>query len=73
MSEKPRRVCNTCRYWDVHSLDALKGDCKAPDNHRYWRGKLAVGGTYLMDSFEGVVTSPRFSCQAHKFGEDSTP
>lgn len=65
MSEE--RKCKTCRYWDVHSLDMAKGDCKAPENHRYWRvqtSTLPKGMVALMDSFGPEETKPYYSCHA---------
>lgn len=54
--------CRTCRYWDIHSIDFKKGDCRAPDDHRYWRHKTADGIVALLDSFGPEETKPDFGC-----------
>lgn len=64
MSEAPERKCRTCRFWDVHSWPRpSKGDCRAPNLHRHWRGE-AAGVSFLMDGFGPEATGPLFTCNA---------
>lgn len=74
------RCCRTCRYWDVHSLDMRKGDCRAPSDHRYWHIQFGanasknVAGTYaLLDSFGREETRPDYSCGAWRKGQSEGP
>lgn len=69
MATTPDKRCENCRYWDVHSLDMLKGDCRAPEDHRYWKVPMPNGTYAMMDSFEGAVTGPNYSCQAWRAGQ----
>jgi len=66
--------CKTCRYWDMHSLDLLKGDCRAPNNHRYSRVPMTdangkVTSYAMMDSFGPEETKPNFTCGAWRRGQ----
>lgn len=55
--------CRTCRYWHHKGGSSTKGDCRAPDNHRYWR--VPMGDTMaLMDSFGPEVTKADDGCAA---------
>lgn len=63
------KACKTCRYWDVHSIDALKGDCRAPGDHRYSRVTFARGTVALLDSFGPEETKPNFVCGAWARGQ----
>lgn len=59
------KTCETCRYWDALSLEARKGDCRAPNLHRYWRVQSpAIRGLALMDSFGVDETLATHSCEA---------
>lgn len=68
----PDRICKTCRWWDVHSLQLTLGDCRAPGNHRYSRvlvtSKQPDGSEYrsyaMLDSFGPETTPPSFTCGA---------
>ena len=67
------RICDTCRWWDVHSVDARKGTCRANNGgglvHRYSRYKMAGGNVALFDSFEPAETLPRDTCGAWQLGQ----
>lgn len=68
--------CKTCRYWDAHSIDMLKGDCRAPNQHRYWHVPSVTklkGGFALLDSFGGEETKPDYGCHAWRFGQSDGP
>jgi hypothetical protein len=60
-----KKICRTCQYWNIHSIDMKMGDCMAPGDHRYWHvpitGKTSVA---MMDSFGREETKPNFSCAA---------
>lgn len=61
--------CKTCTHWDAHSIDLELGDCRAPDNHRYWHHhspNLKI--VALLDSFGPEETKPSYSCGAWKSG-----
>lgn len=63
------RKCRTCQYWNMHSIDMLKGDCMAPDDHRYWHHPIVSQKTgktsyAMLDSFGREETKPNFSCAA---------
>lgn len=60
------RMCRTCRYWNALSLDMLKGDCMAPDNHRYWRHTTQDGTRAMLDSFGKEETAPSYGCGRHE-------
>jgi hypothetical protein len=65
--EKREKRCETCRWWDAHSTDLLKGDCRAPEDHRYWRVPITdennrVKSYAMMDSFGREETRPDFGC-----------
>lgn len=72
LRESPKRVCKTCRWWDMHSLDLRLGDCRVTGNHRYSRvpivSKRPDGSEYhsyaLLDSFGPETTLPGFTCGA---------
>lgn len=73
-----KRECRTCDYWDMHSLDMVKGDCRAPDNHRYSHvpftspidGKRRLA---MMDSFGREETKPNFVCGRWKNTDEVSP
>lgn len=77
MTTMPIRQCKTCRYWDAHSTDLRKGDCKVPGDHRYTHGTIAGGAngnriSFILDSFGPEETLPSFSCGRWDSG-DSEP
>ena len=72
------RRCETCRWWDVHSLDLKKGDCrvtadKGMPQHRYSRVPMPEkDGTMhyaYLDSFGPEETGPHFVCGRWERGE----
>ena len=68
MLNRPKR-CETCRYWDVHSLDMRLGDCRAPGSHRYSRTPMPPDKNdaisfAMLDSFGPEETRPDFVCGA---------
>jgi hypothetical protein len=70
---KPDHRCENCRYWDIHSLGARKGDCRAPGDHRYYRVPMTdkagnVTSYAPMDSFGREETGPNFTCGAWDSG-----
>lgn len=67
LAVREEKNCRTCRWWDVHSTAAMKGDCKVPGDHRYSRvlitnPKTGHASYALLDSFGPEVTEPRFVC-----------
>jgi hypothetical protein len=73
-----KHCCRTCRWWDAHSIDERKGDCRAPNDHRYSHvplesvdyktGKVSRTIAYL-DSFGREETLPGFVCGAWQYGD----
>lgn len=76
------RNCKTCRWWNAHSNDLLKGDCMVPNGHRYSRVPVTTvdhrGKTWhsmaCLDSFSygKEETRPNFTCGAWASGEPAT-
>jgi hypothetical protein len=70
--DEPKHRCDTCRWWDVHSLEMRAGDCRAPGDHRYSRVLIESprpnGSVYrsyaMLDSFGPETTLPGFVCGA---------
>lgn len=62
------KICRNCRYWDMHSLDMKKGDCRAPSDHRWWRYTFPSGERVLLDSFGREETKPDYHCGAWEAG-----
>ncbi len=56
------KLCRTCSWWSMHSLDMKLGDCKQPEGHRWWRHRVNGGGVALLDSFGGEETKPDYHC-----------
>lgn len=78
MGSEIERECGTCRYWDIHSLGAMKGDCRAPNDHRYSRvpiqnPKDQSWSHALMDSFGPEETTHKFRCGAWQHGQEDGP
>lgn len=71
-----KRECRTCRWWDIHSVDKVAGDCRVPGNHRYSRVPMTTtrldGSEHhsyaMLDSFGPETTLPGFVCGAWKSG-----
>lgn len=75
---KPEHRCENCRYWDAHSTDLRKGDCRAPGDHRYSRVETTnvdfrtgkeTPFIALLDSFGPEETDPNFTCGAWRQGQ----
>lgn len=73
MASEDRPRCKTCRYWNAHSVDQRKGDCMAPNDHRYSRVTLADGTHALFDSFGREETLPGYVCGVWQRGQEDGP
>lgn len=63
--------CETCRWWDAHSTDLKKGDCRAPAiggvQHRFSRAlmppcKDGQRRYAYLDAFGPEEAGPHFVC-----------
>ena len=67
------RNCGTCRYWDRLSIGSLKGDCRAPGDHRYSHVPMPNGQTAMLDSFGPEETHKSYRCGAWQQGQEGGP